>query len=183
MTTRHTSRPGRLTRADILRLRRQLAERDGEVLSLLERVTVATARQVETVLFTSATPLSNARQSRKSLGRLEVVGLVQRLRGRRGGVRAGSAGDVFALTSGGYRVLDPERLPRRTGWPVSRAFLDHALARTDLYIGLVAGERAGLGELLSFAAEPAAWRRYTGSGGETLVLKPDAHLVTRSGGF
>jgi hypothetical protein len=62
----------------------------------------------------------------------------------------------------------------------SDAFLAHRLAISELYVRLTEHARSGGPAVRQFAAEPDAWRRYSGFAGDRLVLKPDAftRLVT-----
>jgi hypothetical protein len=61
--------------------------------------------------------------------------------------------------------------------------LAHTLAVAQLYVDLIAAQRWGLGELLSFEPEPACWRPYPGPFGASETLKPDAYLRLASGDF
>src|SRR5581483_930394 len=46
----------------------------------------------------------------------------------------------------------------------------------ELYVRLVESCREHAADLLTFDAEPACWRRFTGAGGEPVTLKPDAYV-------
>jgi hypothetical protein len=61
-------------------------------------------------------------------------------------------------------------------WHVKPRFLGHALARSELCAALTEATRDGSAELLTFDAEPASWRPFTGSSGEAAQLKPDAFV-------
>src|SRR5262249_31241789 len=75
--------------------------------------------------------------------------------------------------AGGVRVRKP--------WEPSRYFMEHVLAVSELYVQLRQAERDKRLEILSFDAEPKAWRWWHGRSGERLVLKPDAYVVTALG--
>ena len=176
----------RLTPGRIAEIQTQLTARDWLILSLLGRLRVATARQIQHLAFLDATPTSNARMSRRTLAKLVDLRLVNRLEGRRGGVRAGSAGDVFTLDVGGRRITGQRVSNRpqiRAPWPISTAFVEHHLGVTDLYVGLVTGSRPDGAQLIDFVTEPAAWRTFTDRGGARAVLKPDAYAVITSGNY
>ena len=70
--------------------------------------------------------------------------------------------------AGGARLRRP--------WEPSRLFAEHVLAASELYVQLREAERRVELELLNFQAEPAAWRHWSGPGGETKVLKPDGFV-------
>jgi len=56
------------------------------------------------------------------------------------------------------------------------SFQDHVLAVAETNVTLVDAERSGRIELLQFEAEPPCWRSFSGPGGQTVLLKPDAYL-------
>jgi hypothetical protein len=110
--------------------------------------------------------------------------VLARLKRRVGGVRAGSAGYVYALDVVGQRIIDRDQQTRsRRPWTPSAPFIDHALAVTELYVRLVEAGRRGEFELLAFDAEPACWRSFSGPGGERVTLKPDAYVRVGIGDF
>ncbi len=171
----------RLTPTLLQALREGLTARDALVLAALRRLRYATTVQLQRLWFTEATPSSNARHARRVLRRLEGLRLVARLDRRIGGVRAGSAGTVWALDVAGLRLTAPEqrrhRSLRRPWTPSAPAFIPHHLGVTELYVRIVEGDRAGLGELVDYVTEPACWRRYVDRAGAVAILKPDA-LIT-----
>ncbi len=75
----------------------QLTEREWNILATLATLRMACTRQIETLHFTDASTLANARHARRVLAKLAMLGLVSRLERRVGGVRAGSAGYVWSL--------------------------------------------------------------------------------------
>jgi hypothetical protein len=159
-------------------LERCLSDRDQAVLATLARVRVASTKQLERLHFADV----GARRVRQALAGLEQRRLVARLPRTVGGARAGSAGYVYALDVAGLRLARPDRRPGRP-WAVGSAFLAHSLAVTELYVRLAEEERAGAARVAAFAGEPACWRSFYGPGGGRLVLKPDAFVVLRLGGF
>jgi len=164
----------------IVRLAKDLSDRELAILSTLERVRLATGGQIETLHFDTNT----ARHRRRVLESLTELRLIARLDRQIGGRRSGSSGYLFALDIGGQHVLHrvTDRAVRRPTTPGAR-FIRHVLAVTDIYVGLVLAQRRGLIELLAFEAEPVSWRHYPGPGGGTAVVKPDAYVRIGNSGF
>lgn len=168
--------PGRrITPGRLASLAARLGDRDRQIIETLKLVRVATARQLQRLWFTDASPRSNARMAQRTLKQLAALRVVTRLDRTPGGTGGGSAGHVYALDVAGLRLTGPvnTKVVRRP-WPVSRLFLDHALEITEWYVRLVEEERAGGLNVLEYRAEPR--RLYpTGLGGQTW-LKPDAFV-------
>ena len=115
--------------------------------------------------------------------RLVTAGLVTTLPRRVGGERAGSAGLVYTLDSGGQRWLDraqerDEPARRRRPWTIGSQFTAHTLDVAELGVRLRERERAGSLRLLTYKAEPASW--YSTERG---TLKPDAYAIWDSEGW
>jgi hypothetical protein len=124
-------------------------------------------------------PVTQGRKTRAMMQRLTELGAVVRLRRRVGGVRAGSAGHVYGLSGLGQAVVDlQQRVSRRHRRVVETkpAFQNHTLAIAEVYVSLVERCQSGDAELLTFAAEPACWRRFPGQAGQILTLKPDSFV-------
>jgi hypothetical protein len=118
------------------------------------------------------------------LNRLAALGLLRHLDRRVGGVSAGSAAHIWAVTETGDRLLhlgDSSRNRQRYREPSER-LLAHALAIGSRRIDLTLAERSGQLELIEVATEPNCWRPYLGPVGERLVLQPDLAAVTASPG-
>jgi Replication-relaxation len=167
----------RVTNAYVERLAVELPERDLALVESLDRVRVATAEQLRRLHFTDGTAAANARQVWRRLRALTELRVVTVLERRIGGGRGGSTQAVYALDTAGQRLASAcgpagGRRLRRPWTPGSR-FLAHSVAVTELYVLLRERERGG-GDLLAFDAEPQCWRRFTGAGGATAWLKPDA---------
>lgn len=162
-------------------LRRQLSPYDLAILGDVDRLGLVTGDQLARLHY--GTSSSDRRLARLHLARLSDVRVLGRLGRRIGGVRAGSAGYVYALDLAGQRLVDPER--RRT-WPRStpgEAFLAHFIEVAELYVDLRLAERAGELTLVVFDTEPVCWRSYGGPGGGRLVVKPDAYVVVAADGW
>jgi len=177
----------RVTSAYVERLAAELPERDLAMVETLERFRVATAAQLRRLHFTKGTPAANARQVWRRLRALQDLRVVTVLERRIGGGRGGSSQAIFALDTAGQKlgaaVCGPAGGRRiRRPWTPSQ-FLAHAIAVTELYVGASEQARAGGGEVLAFDAEPLCWRRFTGVGGATAWLKPDAFVRFGTGEY
>lgn len=168
------------------RLRAQLGERDQAVLSSLAQLRLLTGRQVQRLHVVDGSSATQARRTRALLQRLTDLRLVVRLTRRVGGIRAGSDGHIHGLSGLGQAVLGvdgPFGRRRRSIGDTKPWFQDHVLAVAELAVELTTYTRDGLAELLVFDAEPACWRRFTGSGGQLITLKPDAFVRIGLGEF
>jgi hypothetical protein len=177
----------RMTLGRLQWLAENLSQRDLDIIATVARVRVATFRQLERLHFAGHPPDSAARLCRRTLARLVEHQVLARLERRIGGVRAGSAGFVYALDTAGQRLAGtkgPAGGPRpRRPWTPSVRFIDHALAVSELYTCLRELDRGTGVDLMKFQAEPAAWRRFVGPGGGVAVLKPDAYVVLGLGEY
>jgi Replication-relaxation len=164
-----------------LPLDEQLSPRDLAVVASLAELRFLTARQLERWHYQGTTPLARARAARRGLERLTSLGVLTRLERRIGGVRAGSAGYVYALDLAGQRVA------ARYGWLHSgrsrrlrepgRTFLRHILAVAEVHVRLIEADRDGGLELIERQSEPTCWRSFAGPGGGRLVLRPDSFVL------
>lgn len=174
--------PGRLSAPALERLLDLLSERDREILGSLKKVRVLTGGQLERLHFADLSPASLSRTRRRVLARLVALGLVATLERRVGGVRAGSAGLVYALNASGQRavsLLAPETadgVRARRPWTPGELFLRHGLDVSEMFVLLRERERAGELELAGFSTEPDCWHS-NGMGG---VIKPDGYVVLRA---
>lgn len=171
----------------LARVNAALTDGDRIVLQTLAALRLATTSQLQRLHFTAGTTSANLRAAQRALGKLAALGVVTRLERRIGGVRAGSAGQVYGLGTAGQHLVTGHgpaggRQIRRP-WTPSLPFVSHRLAITELDVRLVEAERRGELELVSFTAEPEAWRRYLGPHGATAWLKPDAFVVVGAGDY
>lgn len=173
--------PARLGQAKLRALEGRLSERDRAVLATVHDLRLATSPQLEVLHFAdAATPLTAARKARRSLQRLTHQGLLRRLERLIGGLHAGSAAYVYALTAAGQRLLtEPGARPRRH--EPSLPFVAHTLAIADLYVDLqLRGRQDGI-QLLELQTEPRCWRSWSGLSGERQLLRPDLYLAATVG--
>jgi hypothetical protein len=170
----------------LARIEPQLGERDQLVVGALDRVRVATTVQLHRLLVVGPEP-STLRRTQALLARLVRLGVVTRLERRVGGVRSGSAGQVYALDTLGQRLASAcgpaggRRL--RRPWTPGLLFVTHQLGVAEVYVGLREAERAGALSLLDFDAEPLSWRSFAGLGGARTILKPDSYVRLGLGQF
>jgi hypothetical protein len=115
------------------------------------------------------------------LARLCHERLLITLERRIGGLRAGSAGLVFALGPVGQRVL-AQAGTRRRAYEPSWRFVDHTLAIAQLIVDVRLAARAGSLDVLACQAEPTCWRSFARLGGR-FTLRPDAFLVLGVGEY
>jgi len=159
----------------------QLSQRQRELLADVGRLGVVSAAQLQRLHY-PATEVGR-RLSRQDLSTLGQLGVLSRLDRLIGGVRAGSAGHVYALGTAGQRLLNPGQRRYRPPWTPQPSYLRHALSVSELYVSLRETEhRTGL-NLISFDTEPKCWKSFSGPGGSRLVLKPDAMAVLHLGDF
>ena len=177
----------RVTEAYAAELAQTLTPREHAVVQTLDRLRLASVKQLERLHFADGTAQANARRARRTLARLTERRVVVLLERRVGGVRAGSRGSVYALDAAGQRLASacgPAGVTRiRRPWTPGSSFVAHQLAVSELYVGLVEASREGSVEVLDFDAEPASWRTFTGLGGARTVLKPDAFVRLGLGEF
>ena len=162
----------------------QLTPTDMTVVGLAARARLCSGAQLEQVFWHEGAPASRARQARRMLARLSDWRLLDRLPRVIGGRRAGSRGFIYTLGPSGVRLLARQdgRRVRRLSAPGDR-YINHMLAVGELYVQLVAAERAARADLLAFDFEPRCWAQFPGAWGVTLTLKPDAHIKLGIGDY
>lgn len=168
----------RLTTARLQLLAEELPDRYILPLLHLSRARVLTGSQLDRLLGQPDTAKRTTERARqRAIAHLSSLGLVRMLDRRIGGMRAGSAGYVHALTAAGHKLaalLNGQQPPRRIRH--SRVpgpmFLAHALDIAEIYVQLTEASRAGRFRVAEFITEPASWWRDSG-----IVLRPDAYTV------
>lgn len=158
-----------------------LGDRDRMVIETVAKFRYATTVQLQRLFFADGPRDSNARRARLSLRRLAELRVLLRLERRVGGVRAGSAGQVYSVDLAGQYLLAVNGLTtRRRPLEPSHSFVRHSLAVTELFVLLTEAERSGLLKILEFEPEPPCWRPFVGPSGARGTLKPDAFVVVGS---
>jgi len=161
-------------------LKSDLSPKEEAILTALGELRLATAGQLERLVFAS----DSGRDRRRVLQAMTDAGLLTRLERTIGGQRAGSSGFVYALSVAGRRILaQGTGVPVRQGSAPGSPFVAHTLAVAELAVRLYEAERRGLIEVLDFEGEPHCWRRHTGPGGGQAICKPDAYVRLGIGEF
>jgi hypothetical protein len=174
-----------LGRRGLERLLDELTGRDRAIVRQVAELRLMSARQIERIHFSAvdhASAASAARCARRVLERLVRERLLVRLQRRIGGVRAGSAGYIYALGPVGQRVIGeggPRRRPRE---PVAHSVV-HTLAISEIVVALTEASRLGQLEILQLQTEPTCWRYRLNSYGSKEVLKPDLFVSVGVGDF
>lgn len=180
----------RLSHAQLVQLSRELSPRRRMLLRATEELRLVTGGQLRRRFYADAGS-SAARLARLDLAALAEANILHRLDRRIGGVRAGSTGYVYALGAVGRRLLELERgeglAYARTRYEPTVGFVDHALAVSEVWVGLhehlhgpLTGEHDAT---IDFRVERSAWRVYRDAVGVPATLKPDAEVRLRRGGF
>jgi len=172
---------GRSQASRLQRLTDAITERDQQLLAEIERLRLVTGGQLARLFFAaSPSAASGARACRKQLSRLSELGVVEALPRPVGGVRGGSRGTIWRITSEGRRLnawRRGEPLPaRRSRYVAGSGHQRHTLGLAELSVRLCEADRAGRLELLEHQAEPACWRSFVASYGGLGQLKPDAFV-------
>jgi hypothetical protein len=178
--SRQLVRGSRLSARRLRELADDLSDRDRAVLDALATARVLSGGQLERLLFIDIAPSARGRIRRRVLGRLVASGLVQTLERRVGGVRAGSAGLVYALSAAGHRLRDlgtSGQVRRRSAHTPGALFLAHALAVGEVFVQLHEALRGAPGPRLERFAVEADARFIAGQ----VVLRPDALAVLSAG--
>lgn len=171
-----------LTTAYLRELPGQLPARYLAVLPHLARARVLTAAHLDRLLTNPVhSDETTARIRRRIMARLCHLGLVTALDRRIGGVRAGSAGHTYTLTSAGHvflALLNGEPTPPRIRYSRTPGplFLHHALAISGIYVDLIEHSRGGEFQVAQFLTEPHCWHPT----GNAAHLRPDAYTVLRA---
>lgn len=179
----------RISRRRLEELRAKLSERDLEILTSLAANRFLTSNQTRRLHFADhATNTAAIRSSNRTLARLAALELICHLNRRVGGVRAGSASNVWSLTEIGGRLLHLsgrfDQLPKRLrAHEPTVTFLEHTLAVAEVCLRLSEAARGGDVTILELQREPDCWRAYSGVDGGVATLKPDLALVTACGDF
>ncbi|MCV7286730.1 replication-relaxation family protein [Mycolicibacterium wolinskyi] len=175
--TPHRTRP-----TDLAALASRLSDRDHAILRSVAEHQFLTGRQITVLHFADHAATSGPRIARRTLERLREWRLLGALERRIGGVRAGSDGMIHYLDVVGDQLLRGRtgRTTRRPREPSER-FVRHRLAVADTHLELIEADRRGPLELEVCTVEPAAWRRYPGTGGAAQVLKADLYAETGAG--
>jgi Replication-relaxation len=173
----------RITSFKLRSLMEELTPRYTTPLPHLAAVRLLSGAQLDRLLAEpELSPETVGRVRRRIMTRLAGAGLVAMLGRRIGGVRAGSAGHVYTLTTAGHRFLalrngQPEPARKQPSPMPGDLFLTHTLTISGVYVDLVDRSHRGGFDVHSFVTEPHCWYS-TVSGG---TLRPDAYVILRTG--
>ena len=163
-----------------------LSKRDYQTLNVIRRCRYLTTRQIQRMHFTNAvTPAAGLRAANRCLRRLQGFGLIDTLKRRIGGVRAGSGSFIWYLEAAGERFLrlgDKASAVRKRSFEPSPRFLAHTLAVAECFVQMT--EICGEDDLnlQSVELEPECWREYNHAG-KIVSLKPDLYAITVCGNY
>ena len=176
---------GRITKQRLEEIRRELTERDKEILNALQACRYLTGKQIIRLFFSEgAEPqIADYSASYRCLKRLKSHSLIRALNRRIGGVRAGSGSYVWSLTPPGFRLLNLGKSAHRQYREPSFAFLEHTLLISEAWLQLREICARNSMTLADVHFEPDCWRWYRGRLGKTAVLKPDMYAVTQMGDY
>lgn len=176
------ARPKKMNRAYLAELDKRLSGRDRDVLRAIQKHRFLLTGQIQRLYFAegSSAP-ANTRAANRALKKLNEYGLINSLKRRIGGVRAGSASLIWHLTEPGHRILhlgNQDTGPRRRFEEPSPMFLEHTLAVAECAVQLICICRPSEDlELVSVDSEPTCWRPFTVDG-KVVYLKPDLFAIT-----
>ncbi len=184
--TRAVSRPtpSRVRLGYVDQLVDRLSERDWQIASDVNRLRVASGKQIERLCFVDVSEGRSRIVARsRVLARLVAWRVLVPLKRRIGGAGRGSSTQLFALDTAGARLLARNQLAhggqvrvRRPGTPGERT-LRHMTAVGELYVTLVELARTNGFGVTNFVTEPGCYWP-NGLGG---WLKPDAYAVLGRG--
>jgi hypothetical protein len=163
----------RTSRRQLEALDSTITSRDQAVLTTLADCRYATTGQLVRLIFTgNINPSAATRAANRALNKLQRLELITSLNRRIGGVRAGSSGFVWSLTSAGFRLLNLDgEAPRKRNFEPSPRFAEHTVAVTELFVQLNGMVGIALAEV---QFEPKCWRGQ---------LKPDLYAITSDGEY
>lgn len=172
----------RVSAAQLLHLAERMTPRRWCLLETVAKLRLVSGGQLARHCYSECSSAAASRGARRDLEWLFDRGVLHRLERRIGGTRAGSSGHLYALGAVGIRLLDlrhGEGVTRgRSRYEPTVGFVDHALAVSEIFVGLHEYLRdRWLGEpsaTLDFSVERHAWRSYLDKLGMPATLKPDA---------
>jgi len=198
----------RIGRSKLEHIARDISNRDVEILKSTRDYRYLTTDQLRRLYFRdSISDIAALRSANRILAKLKGLELLRPLTRRIGGVRAGSASFIWALSPTGARLLDMQECaenPKRKRFREPRpSFLEHTLAVAELSIRLMemsflekskliteipsatistASSETSI-TLIRQELEPICWRIYAGIGGAVKTLKPDLFTITSAGEY
>lgn len=172
----------RISTAQVQQLIPQLSDRDLNIVQTVGHFRYVRGSQLERLYFAELSPSCRSNRRNAVLRRLIGHKLLTPLERRIGGVRAGSAGLVYALGPAGQRLLQlmaDEMGRTRTVAEPNLLFLEHKLDIVEVFTLVHESEL----EVLQIQEEPENWRQVAAGPGPKQVLKPDLYLEVAQGDF
>ena len=175
------------TKQRLEQLDKIISDRGRHILKSLHQCKYLTTLQIARLHFSSSLNSSAAvRAATRSLGDLREYNLVNALQRRIGGVRGGSGSFVWALSPGGFKLLNlhssQEQSRKHFREPTSY-FLTHTLLISETYLQLIEICAQNDMTLSQIQFEPECWRQQNGDTGKPQILKPDMYAVIKGGGY
>ena len=174
----------RLSVAHLMELR---SDRDLAILDDLATFRLLSTRQLQRLHFSVGhqTAAGAIRACTRVLARIHHLDLIQSLPRRIGGVRQGSAGNVWYLAASGERLVRARNgdTHRRRFLEPSPQFVAHTLGVAELGVQLREAARSGQVELIQLQPEPESWRQHLHPHGHSEWLKPDLFAITATGEY
>jgi len=132
----------RIGRSKLEQIAREISDRDVEILKATRDYRYLTTDQLRRLYFRdSISDIAALRSANRILAKLKGLDLLRPLTRRIGGVRAGSASFIWALSPTGARLLDMQECaenPKRKRFREPRpTFLEHTLGVAELSIRLM----------------------------------------------
>jgi Replication-relaxation len=169
----------RTTERRLDRIERELLDLDRDVLLFVQSLRLVSGSQLRRRFWPG--DASAARAARRALARLVKWRVLDRIDGRRGGVRAGSEGFIYVVGPAGHRLLSRIGFDgKRAGVPGDR-YVAHTLAIAETVVLLHEAQATGALDLIEVQTEPSCWRPFLGLMGARVVLKPDLFLRLGAG--
>ena len=163
-----------------------LSEQDKAILRSLLQCRYLMTGQIQRLHFTdSVNPSAGLRAANAATAKLKGYGLIEPLKRRIGGVRAGSHSYVWMLTESGFKLLNlinADAIKRRRSFEPSVSFLNHTLGVSEIFVQLKEICEGYQLELIQLELEPTCWRNYA-ENGKLMSLKPDLFAVTQNDRF
>lgn len=177
-----------LSRMQLGEIDLRLSDSDRELLRTLKRLRYLQTKQIQRLFFDNKdkTLSANLTLTARTLNRLKKYGLVSHLEKNVSGVKRGSIGLIWHLTSAGLRILDlgseDDGKRKRANEP-SPTFVRHTLAVSECYVQITSiCESEPDMSIRELSVEPECWRAYELSAKE-ISLRPDLFAITVSGEY
>jgi hypothetical protein len=188
----------RISKTKLAKYIRNLSENDRAILHSIEICKFLKTEQISRLHFReNVSKIASLRATTRTLAKLRKCGLIEHLKRRIGGVRAGSTSYIWTLKEAGVQLLEmsaiveksKQNIYKKSGEIVPKKsrkrvyeptlfFLKHTLEIAELYTFLRTKTNLQNAEF-----EPKCWREYSADYGINYTLKPDLYAVTQADNF